>query len=87
MSARRDNSIQKSIPGQPYQDQKEVVPCIEQDLQGLPVTFELSWQGERETIFGDLLSRRIRTQHPKGRKSTGQVYEGQTAEYCGTGVR
>lgn len=87
MPTGQGDTFQESFPGQPYQDQKESVPCIEQDMQGLPASGRLFGQGERETVLGHLLSRIIRAVHPKGRKPTGPVHEGQTPEYRGTRVR
>ncbi|KKN00837.1 hypothetical protein LCGC14_1133770 [marine sediment metagenome] len=54
MSPGQGDTVQESVPGQPYQDQKEGVPRIEQDLQGLCVTGYLFGQGARETVLGHL---------------------------------
>ena len=59
--AGQGNTVQKSVLGPSHQDQKKSLPCIEQDLQGMPAKGVLSWEGERETVLGDLLSGRIRT--------------------------
>ena len=42
--------------------------------------------GSREEVFSNLLSRRVRTQQQKSKQRARQVYEIQTAEYCGAGI-
>ncbi len=83
----RNVTFQESIFGQPYQDQKEILPCIGQDLQRLCAQVGVSGKSERKTVQRYLLSRRIRTQHRKGAESTGPLYEGQTAKYGRTCFR
>ena len=76
MSEGKGDPVQEGIPGQPYQDQEEGLPGIEQDLQGLPASGDLFGQGERETVHRDVLSGRVRTEHKKGGKPGGPLYEG-----------
>lgn len=45
MPTGQGDTFQESVPGQPHQDQKESVPCIENDLQGLCAQVVVSGQG------------------------------------------
>lgn len=53
----------------------------------LSATVHMFGKGERETVFGHLLSRRIPEKHSAGQQQGGQVYEEQGPEYGGTGFR
>ncbi len=77
MPTGQGDTFQESVPGQPHQDQKESVPCIEQNLQGLYVTAFMSGQGERETFQRHLLQGGIerniaRVESPQGRYIKGK---------------
>lgn len=41
---------------------------IEQNMQGLSFACDLSWQGERETVYGHLLSGAVPKEHRTGKQ-------------------
>ncbi len=88
MSAGQGDPLHQGFPRQPHQDKEEGVPRKKARLPWLSLTGTVP--GQKRTgkeVQRYLLPGRVRKEHCPGRGPTGQVYEGQAAEYGGTRFR